>query len=65
MMGRPPLTSPSDRDQMVVNWYRNGLTMLECSRRFGVSIERVRQILSRWAPNAIRDPIVNPKHPMT
>lgn len=48
------------RDRSLVQHYRDGLTLRECAAKFGLSMQRVHQIILRDAPELMRAPHVVP-----
>lgn len=51
----------SERNQKIVSRYIGGHSLREVAREFGISMQRVHQILNRVAPNCMRQPHVVPK----
>lgn len=48
------ISSHQARDREIISAYKSGLSLRECANRFGLSLERIRQILNRDDPEAIR-----------
>lgn len=46
--------------QLVVSRYKAGLTLRECAELFGVSMQRIHQIVRKTEPTAMRAPYVIP-----
>ena len=59
-MGRHPLKEPSNRDFHILEAMRDGHSMAEIGRVYGLTRERIRQIKQRWVEYAPK-----PKPPLT
>lgn len=46
---------------LIIGHYRSGLTLRECAALFGVSMQRIHQIIQKFSPNIMRPPHVVPK----
>jgi DNA-directed RNA polymerase specialized sigma subunit len=44
------------RNQEVIRAYKAGLTLRQCAERFGVSMQRIHQIIEKYAPHLMRAP---------
>lgn len=42
------------RQKKIVDVYRKGLTLRECSRKLGISMQRVHQVVKECAPELMR-----------
>lgn len=55
-MSRTILYEPSARDKLIIEHYKSGLTFRIIAPMFGIKMQRVHQIICRWAPDLIRLP---------
>lgn len=49
-------TTRADRNRQIVAFYRRGFSLRETGKQFSMSLEMVRQVLLKLAPDAIRPP---------
>ncbi len=57
--GRPSGRN-AERDGEILAAYKGGLTLRECGKRWGLSFERIRQIIDALDPDCMRPPHISP-----
>ena len=50
------MTQPSKRTQAIVRYYVNDHTLRQTGKRFGLTYQRVHQVVRKYAPDKMRAP---------